>query len=41
MSLEIVAEINVLVACFARCIFTPESEIVSVFLLGEFRWAPI
>ena len=24
------------VACFARCIFAPESTIAGVFLLGEF-----
>ena len=31
----------VVVACFYRCIFTPDSVIASVFLLGEFGGVPI
>ena len=34
MSFEIMTRKIVVVACFARCIFIPESEIASVFLLG-------
>ena len=34
MSFEIMTGPIVVVACFARCIFSPESAIASVFLLG-------
>ena len=36
ISFEITTRAIVVVACFARCILSPESMIASVFLLGEF-----
>ena len=34
VSFEVITGAIVVVACFYRCIFTPESAIISVFLLG-------
>ena len=41
MSFEIMTGGIVVVACFARCIFPPQSAIASVFLLEEFGRVPI
>ena len=41
ISFEIMTGYIVVVAFFARCIFTPESTIASVLLLGEFGGVPI
>ena len=41
MSFEIMTGAIVLVACFSRCIFAPDSAISSMFLLGEFGGVPI
>ena len=41
MSFEIMIRNIILVACFDRCIISPESVIASVFLLGAFGGVPI
>ena len=41
ISFGIIIGTILVVACFSRCIFAPESTIASIFLLGEFGGAPI
>ena len=41
MSFEIMTRAIVVVACFARCIFSPESEFSSILLIGYFGGVPI
>ena len=41
ISFEIITEVIVVVACFARCIFAPEYDIASMLLLGGLGGVPI
>ena len=41
ISFEIMTGAIVVVACFSRCIFAPESASANVFLLGELGGVPI
>ena len=41
ISFDIIEGAIVLVDCFSRCIFAPESAIDSMLLLGEFGGSPI
>ena len=41
ISFEIITWVVVVVDCFDRCIFAPESEISSVLLPGEYVGVPI
>ena len=41
ISFEMMTRAIVVVDCFSRCIFAPESAIASMFLLGEFVGVPI
>ena len=34
ISVDIIKEVIVVVACFVRCVFTPDSDITSMLLLG-------